>query len=382
MGDPVLADILYSGKSFRAEPESGRDIGTDITGGKSHRRSHKKRGGKFFSSSPPKGAAEKNITEALNHSIGTIASTDTGSCSLNSNGGSCASPEVKQSIIEFVETISAKVEKGGTSDSNRESNKGESKSELLPVASDPASEAVREAASILGCDSEVCVLNSIKSRAPAPVAKAIERDLETRYKRKGPRNSTALLSNYDIDGTMDRWAAADPTFYHCNFAMMDFDDTGDELAEVNIAELFAGTKSRGKGKGQRFTTFGCVVNTDYSTGPGKHWVAVFVDGRNMANGTITVEYFNSAGHPPPRQMLVWMARTVQALEQYCASAGIQCKVTQESVTSIEHQNSRTECGLYSLYYIRRRLDGVPFGDFKEHWVPDDAMIEFRKHCFV
>jgi len=49
--------------------------------------------------------------------------------------------------------------------------------------------------------------------------------------------------------------------------------------------------------------------------------------------------------------------------------------------SHRHQRGDTECGVYSLYYIRQRLEGTPARWFATDTVPDDAMIKFRKHLF-
>ena len=54
-----------------------------------------------------------------------------------------------------------------------------------------------------------------------------------------------------------------------------------------------------------------------------------------------------------------------------------------AVTSVAHQRSQTECGPYSLYYIRRRLEGAPVETFTDPKVriSDEAMEEFRRYLF-
>jgi hypothetical protein len=52
-----------------------------------------------------------------------------------------------------------------------------------------------------------------------------------------------------------------------------------------------------------------------------------------------------------------------------------------AVTRVDHQQSQTECGLYALFYIRRRLEGTPYSFFFEQLVPDAAMTKFREHIF-
>ena len=99
-----------------------------------------------------------------------------------------------------------------------------------------------------------------------------------------------------------------------------------------------------------------------------------------------MEYFNSAGRPPPKPMIKWMERTAARLAEYRTSKagpltpeGV--AVTTVAVTDVDHQESQTECGLYALFYIRRRLEGAPYKLFFEQLVPDAAMTAFRKHVF-
>jgi hypothetical protein len=69
-----------------------------------------------------------------------------------------------------------------------------------------------------------------------------------------------------------------------------------------------------------------------------------------------------------------MTKTSIALSSRCPAEPI-------AVTDVDHQESQTECGLYALYYIRRRLDGTPFSFFFEKLIRDAAMTAFRTHVF-
>ena len=51
------------------------------------------------------------------------------------------------------------------------------------------------------------------------------------------------------------------------------------------------------------------------------------------------------------------------------------------LTDVRHQDSQTECGLYALYFIRRRLEGAPLAEFRGTRIPDSAMVKFRTHVF-
>jgi hypothetical protein len=205
----------------------------------------------------------------------------------------------------------------------------------------------------------------------------IEKEKQIAFKPVGPRNTTSWLNDSQIDKTMQQWAREFPKFYNYEFAMMDFAETGSPFSTTDVGDVIAGRAPQvlsGDVVVKRpATMLGCVLNTDVSTGHGKHWVACFVDLRDKKNAT--VEYFNSAGRPPPMPMIMWMEKTKQRLE----ALGYHAEVV--AVTSVAHQDGKTECGLYSLYYIRRRLEGTPYSFFEGDRVPDEAMTEFRKYVF-
>ena len=292
--------------------------------------------------------------------------TTTEECAENIDhipGAPCSSRKMLEAITSFV------IEKTAAADA-------ESDAEIVHAAEDA-----------LKCTSESCVImhptfqQYVITKHLMP-EKTLQLELAQRFKAPGPRDSMALLSNYNIDGTLQRWARVFPEFYPCAFAMMDFDRNGDYFGSTSMSSIFEGRVDTNLGPGfrqvrRKASCFGCVVNTDTSSGVGKHWVAVFVDGRQTKfNVPWTIEYFNSAGNPPPRPMVIWMARTRANLESYR-----QGPVATIPVTDMDHQESQTECGLYALFYIRRRLEEVPYTFFYEQRIPDAAMTTFRQHVF-
>lgn len=321
--------------------------------------------------------------------------TSTGECAEgvdHAEGTPCATKKVLKAVAEFV--VAAAPPQAPESLEAAAAPPGGAAA-LLPTADTPEAIAVRAAAAVLGCTSESCVIAHptlrqfvVDRQLVAP--RALELELELRFKAAGPRDSLALLSNYNLDETLQRWARVYPEFFPCPFAMMDFDSNGDYFGDADLPAILEGRADaelgRGVGRIRRpFACFGCIVNTDTSRGPGKHWVAVFVDCRPPPGVPWTVEYFNSAGRPPPKPMLRWMERTRARLADYRASRpecrGAACGVVSVPVTDMDHQESQTECGLYALFYIRRRLEGAPYEFFEQQLVPDDAMTAFRQHVF-
>lgn len=256
---------------------------------------------------------------------------------------------------------------------------------ILPSTSTAAGAVVQEAAKVLGCSSESCVVAHPKFRRFVAEeggglggVHVLDVEVDRRFKTTGPRNSTRLLSNYNIDGVLQQWAAAFPAFFNFGFNMMDFETAGGSLARTDLGDVLAGREVQDLGKqGGRVRrpcdTFACVLNTDVSTGRGKHWVAVFGDCRR--EDAWSLEYFNSAGNPPPPPVVRWLETSAARL------GALSARVDIVPLTNMRHQSSRTECGLYALYFIRRRLEGAPAEEFRSTFVPDEAMTEFRKHVF-
>ena len=332
------------------------------------------------------GAPRKTTLTSISNPLKGLT-TDCSECAEDASdrrrGDPCSSQNILTAVVAFVAAAApdGAPPPGGAAPS------------LLPTAASSDAAAVRAAAAITGCASESCLLRApefqqfVVKRRLVPGARTLTRELELRFKARGPRDSLDLLSNYNLDETLQRWGRVFPTFFPCPFAMMDFDSNGDYFGEASMPAILEGrvTADLGTERARRpFNCFGCVVNTDTSSGPGKHWVAVFVDCRPEGAGPWTVEYFNSAGRPPPKPMVKWMERTAARLTEYRANkhdspAG--AGVATVAVTDVDHQESQTECGLYALFYIRRRLEGAPYQMFVDQLIPDDAMTTFRRHVF-
>jgi hypothetical protein len=221
------------------------------------------------------------------------------------------------------------------------------------------------------CDSERCIVEKAIPIIGDKLATAI---LHRNFKVDGPNNSD-LLSNIDIDSVLQQWAQKWTDFFPYNFNMLNYASYSyrdgrlmrepDTLATILVEDLYK--------KGYR--TCACVINSDIYQNGGKHWMALFADARNTSHATI--EFFNSSGRPPAPEWVNWMVKSCTGIR----NAGIK-KVEMINCTAIEHQDSLSECGVYSLYYIWCRLNGVPAKTFTIESIPDEKMFEFRQHLFA
>jgi len=213
----------------------------------------------------------------------------------------------------------------------------------------------------LHVDDERAIIASNRFREAAGGRKSVE-ILSRYYKVEGPTDVT-LLSNVHIDLTIRQWLKRFPKLFHYNFNMRDYKKTGDTLATIGIDQVRA----------NGFETAACVINNDYSYNRGKHWMALFVD---MRTTPYTVEFFNSSGNSPDREFNEWMVESVDRLRK----SGHQV-ADPIIVSRIKHQYSRTECGVYALWYIWGRLNGRTWVSFSQTPIPDTDMFRFRQHLF-
>ena len=230
---------------------------------------------------------------------------------------------------------------------------------------------VAEISRLLGCDSESCVLSHTDFKSKIG-HQAAEQEKRTRFKPEGPHDNDNLLNNINIDQCLTQYTHASKNFHHIPFQMIDFaytDNGHNPLNKLNVQQdMFA----------KRKNCFGVVLNTDVSTGPGKHWFCLFGDFRNPKHATL--EFFNSSGNIPVQEVHEFLLKLQKQVEYEC-----NCECTVEIVSNIQIQNSRTECGPYSLYYIISRLNGIPLDTIRTiirtRGIPDEKMLEFRKHLF-
>jgi len=115
----------------------------------------------------------------------------------------------------------------------------------------------------------------------------------------------------------------------------------------------------------KYNCSGFVINIDWSTGCGIHWIAIFI---NRVLKPYTLECFDSGG-----------GNILPEVYKYFKKMGDEYQII--CVCSHAQQRDNHSCGPYSLYYIYSRLQGVPWKHFREYDIGDIQMHKFRKHLF-
>lgn len=248
--------------------------------------------------------------------------------------------------------------------------------QVMKMENAAAKEVMAAAKKKTNCGDEKCV---VKAMADDLGPRLVKDTLKFAFKIDGPTDSE-LFDHISIEHVMMQYRFRDKTFFPYNFNMINYADcsfrngrvlnTPDTLATVKMSAIYA----------DGYRTAGCIINSDTYQGPGKHWMALFVD---MREPKCTVEFFNSSGNSPAPEWVNWMIKTKNNIED-------EVKKINPAITTVEmvrgsnlrHQHSRTECGAYSLFYVWARLNRVPIEYFSKTPIPDQLMFEFRQHLFA
>lgn len=256
-------------------------------------------------------------------------------------------------------------------------------------------EIIDKAKTATKCETEKCVSRKL----------AIPQGIEV-FKIDGPTDGT-WLNNFNIEGVLKQFQVRYPNFYAYNFNMRNYSDYSfvdgdiinkpDSLAYITYEYL----------RENNFNCTACVINSDTYQGKGEHWMALFIDARSDQP---TVEFFNSSGRPPALEWCNWLRKMQNEIDafnssntnssnkhpdqtnqypnqtnQYPNQANNQHQKAQQAkiikVCDVKHQKSTSECGLYSLFYICARLNGISYEKFKYKPIHDKFMFEFRSHLF-
>ena len=101
-----------------------------------------------------------------------------------------------------------------------------------------------------------------------------------------------------------------------------------------------------------------VINTDVSSGPGEHWVAVWFDGRGKA------EYFDSFGLPP-------LYPDIESfILRHCRNYLYNQRMLQDLSSSM--------CGVYVLYFILMKSRGALMSRILSPFHPHKPQTNDRK----
>jgi hypothetical protein len=250
----------------------------------------------------------------------------------------------------------------------------------------PRTELIKKITDILKnkCDDQACWLRQ------EIVSKIDDNEiLNNTLRPEGPKGKYQWLSTLDIDKVMVQYHSVYKDFIFFGAVPYDFEDIG--VLELKVPELFNDMMKKGK------TRFGMVINLDSHNMSGSHWVGLYAD---FNKGQIY--FFDSVGKKPRKKIKKFINGIVKYMynrkfpnkklninnvlkslnnnnlnNEYIANL----KNFDIQYNKVQQQYKDTECGVYSINFIIRLLEGETFDHISHNITKDDIMNENRKVYF-
>ena len=203
----------------------------------------------------------------------------------------------------------------------------------------------------------------------------------------GPKGKYEWLSTTNINDVVEQYMKLHKDFIFLGAVPIDFDELPIlGLSDLNFKELQKGGKDK----------IGIVFNLDEHYKSGSHWVALYADlNKNQ------VYFFDSYGKKPEKRIRKLVSRIVKYLYDKEYHKDLEIKnvindlkggnINKETFTELKrfdinynkvrHQFKNSECGVYSINFILRLLDGQTFKQVSLNKTYDDKMNTYRKIYF-
>ena len=158
------------------------------------------------------------------------------------------------------------------------------------------------------------------------------------------------LSNFDILRVMEEYEKLYENFMFLGCVPIDFHEIDKSFSHFNL-------KKFNKNK----DIMGAIFNTDPSDKSGQHWISLVM---NIPKKTIC--FFDSVGQKPPHQIQTFIDNLVDQ--------GKKSKIPFEIfINNKKHQRGNTACGIYSLHFIIKQLQGDSCKKINNNVIPDKEM---------
>jgi len=177
------------------------------------------------------------------------------------------------------------------------------------------------------------------------------------YPKAWVKNEHTWLNTYDIYFVMKQYELANDDFVFLGPIPSDCPTKIQcELSKLDLINM----------KKNNINKIGIIYNLDVSTGPGTHWVGMYIDNKNNE-----INYYDSYGGKPTSLINKFIKSLVEKynLNNYSPNVIYNDK---------RHQYGGSECGMYSMNFILERLHGKTMYDISQMDIPDKNMTHLRK----
>jgi hypothetical protein len=179
-------------------------------------------------------------------------------------------------------------------------------------------------------------------------------------------NPNEWLSSLDIEAVMKQYEQSYKCFEFLGPSPIDYDHhklygecVWEELCNLNISDQIK----------RNINKIGIILNTDPHNKSGEHWISLFVNIKKKI-----IVYFDSNGNKPPKQV----QKLMDEIKNQGKQLGMDFTIYKNK---IEHQQTQSECGMYSLYFIVEMLKDKDLTYFLENKIDDAEVFKLRNKYF-
>jgi len=192
---------------------------------------------------------------------------------------------------------------------------------------------------------------------------------------KWKENHNTWLNSDDIEKVMKQYEHTYPCFRFIGPTPIDFDKhiyedkcVWDDLCKFDLLSYI----------NDGINKIGIIFNTDPHDKSGAHWISLFIDLNKKF-----IFFFDSNGTAIPKQVKEFCNRVIsQGLQIKTKKYPSGIRLKYDLNAPFVHQESDTECGMYSLYLIVTLLKDVHnYTFFKTNKITDELMDSLRDKYF-
>jgi hypothetical protein len=207
----------------------------------------------------------------------------------------------------------------------------------------------------LDCQKEDCWLDSLFD---PQMKEQIKRFIfAPKHPPEWQMNPDEWLSNFDIEDVMKQYQVSNPEFKFIGPTTIDFDSRPPDMAGKCVLEDLCNFDLARFIRAKK-TKIGIIFNLDNRKQSGSHWVSAFIDIENKF-----VFFFDSADNEIPKE--IWQKNPADGRKKPFINRVIEqglelsrpIKFVFYNNRGNRHQNSNTECGMYSMFFILTMLTG-------------------------
>ncbi len=174
-------------------------------------------------------------------------------------------------------------------------------------------------------------------------------------------NYTTWLNTDDINHVMKQYEKKYPDFLFIGPVPLDCGINTDlhcQLTNFNINKLHKNGINK----------VGIGYNLSNHTGSGSHWMSCFIE---IEKRTANIEYYDSYGSKYPIEIRNLLERIKSDLKKDNINAKI-------NVNTTRHQYDDYNCGMYSMFFIVKRLEGKTLKQIEKMKLPSGKMQKLKK----